>query len=81
MHIIKRQGLFIYLYHSRDLGRVRKYGDIHYYSQRLRYVHLYVNQEDSTSTLEELSKAHFVKKVKISKYPELPYSFVGALES
>lgn len=42
--ITKRQGLIVYINNAHVLRRLRHYGHIMYYSRRLHYVVLYVNQ-------------------------------------
>ena len=43
--MIKRQGIIVYLYYNRDLRKIAKFGDVVYHSYKMRYVHLYVDEE------------------------------------
>jgi uncharacterized protein YlbG (UPF0298 family) len=74
-----RQGLVVYLYYNRDARKVSKYGDVHYHSRRLRYLLLYLNQEEVEETMAELSQQKFVKEVKPSYFDEIDTDFVGSL--
>jgi len=43
----ERVGLIVYLYYNRDAKKLANFGDIIYHSKKHRYLHLYVNQENS----------------------------------
>ncbi|WP_027107328.1 YlbG family protein [Ligilactobacillus ceti] len=73
--IQERQGLVVYVYHLRQSKQLRKYGDIHYVSRKMKYVILYLNQEDFPETMEKINKLRFVRKVEKSKRNELVTNF------
>ena len=51
--MIKRQGIIVYLYYNRDLRKIAKFGDVVYHSFKMRYVHLYVDEDmDFVGSLE-----------------------------
>ena len=52
--MIKRQGIIVYLYYNRDLRKIAKFGDVVYHSYKMRYVHLYVDQDRVEDILTEL---------------------------
>jgi len=72
--MIKRQGIIVYLYYNRDLRKITKFGDVVYHSYKMRYVHLYVDEDK----VEDGMKA--VKKVLPSYYSDIDMDFVGSLE-
>ncbi|MGT2933228.1 YlbG family protein [Streptococcus catagoni] len=76
----KRIGLLVYLYYNRDARKVYKYGDLYYHSKRSRYLLLYVNKEDASEKIKEISKLRFVREVKVSKFDEIDHKFVGNLQ-
>ena len=41
--MVKRKELIVWLYSLKQVKNIRKYGHVHYISDRLRYVVLYVN--------------------------------------
>ena len=61
--MIKRQGIIVYLYYNRDLRKIAKFGDVVYHSYKMRYVHLYVDQDRVEDILTELEGMKAVKKV------------------
>jgi len=71
--MIKRQGIIVYLYYNRDLRKIAKFGDVVYHSYKMRYVHLYVD-EDKVDGMKA------VKKVLPSYYSDIDMDFVGSLE-
>ncbi|MBF0778618.1 YlbG family protein [Streptococcus cuniculi] len=75
----ERVSLAVYLHYNRDARKLNQYGDIIYHSRRLRYLLLYVNQENADSVMTNLKKEKFVKKVILSYLKELDTDFVGSL--
>lgn len=61
--MIKRQGIIVYLYYNRDLRKIAKFGDVVYHSFKMRYVHLYVDEDKVEDILKELEGMKAVKKV------------------
>ena len=66
---VQRQGIIIYLQSLKQSKILRKFGNIHYVSKRLKYVVLYCNMDDVDRTVERLKKFHFVKKIELSLKP------------
>ncbi|MGT2949827.1 hypothetical protein BU202_00680 [Streptococcus cuniculi] len=75
----ERVSLAVYLHYNRDARKLNQYGDIIYHSRRLRYLLLYVNQENVDNLMTSLKKEKFVKKVIPSHLKELDTNFVGSL--
>lgn len=75
----ERFSLTVYLHYNRDARKLNQYGDIIYHSRRLRYLLLYVNQENVAALMASLKKEKFVKKVVPSYLKELGTDFVGSL--
>lgn len=74
-----RTSLTIYLHYNRDARKLSQYGDMIYHSKRLRYVSVYINQEQQEEIVAKLKKERFVKKVVPSYIKELDQNFVGNL--
>ncbi|BBA92235.1 YlbG family protein [Streptococcus ruminantium] len=74
-----RTCLTVYLHYNRDARKLNQYGDIVYHSKRLRYVLVYMNQEQVEEAMLKLSKERFVKKVLPSYIKDLDQNFVGNL--
>ncbi|MGQ7461972.1 DUF2129 domain-containing protein [Streptococcus suis] len=75
----ERTGLAVYLYYNRDARKLSQFGDVTYHSKRLRYVSLYINQEQQEEIVAKLKKEKFVKKVVPSYIKEIDQNFVGNL--
>ena len=59
----ERQALVVWLYTLKPIKQLKKFGNIHYISKRLKYIYLYVAKDEAESVMERLSTFHFVRKV------------------
>ena len=75
----ERQGIIVYLYYNRDARKLNKYGDVLCHSRKLHYQVLYVNKEEETDIVEEISALQFVKAVSLSEIANIDQDFVGNL--
>ena len=73
--ITKRQGLIIWLRHSKYARRLRKYGHLIYTSRRQRYALIYVDQVEVEELADQISRLNFVKKVDLSYKPLIETAF------
>lgn len=74
-HKIKhRTGLIVWLHNTRDQFKLRKFGDIIYFSRKNKYVVIYTNADEANNVLKELEKKNFVKKVEITRHDKLNFS-------
>ena len=48
---------------------LRRFGNIHYVSKKMKYVVLYTNMEDVEATVDKLKTYSFIKKVVVSQKP------------
>lgn len=69
--VADRQSLIVWLFSLKNAKSLKRFGNIHYVSKRLKYVVLYVDQVEATSLSEKLSSMPFVKKVDLSYKPFL----------
>ncbi|MGG5253065.1 YlbG family protein [Neobacillus sp. SM06] len=74
----ERQGLVVWLYSLKQAKMLRRFGNVHYVSKKLKYAVLYCDQEDIGTTIEKLSSYSFVKKVEPSYKPFLKVEFENA---
>ncbi|RYL92857.1 YlbG family protein [Sporolactobacillus sp. THM19-2] len=75
MQIQERDGLIIWLYHTKHLRILKRYGYLHYVSKRMKYAVLYCNHEATNSVVEKLSKLKFVRKVDYSHLQEIKTTY------
>ena len=71
----QRQGIIVYLYSLKQAKMLRRYGNVHYISKRLKYVVLYTNLTETEALMEKLNSFSFVKKVEPSYKPFLKMEF------
>lgn len=71
----QRQGIIIWLYSLKQAKMLRRFGNVHYVSKRLKYVVLYCNQGEIKETMEKIQSYSFVKKVDLSYKPDLKTEF------
>lgn len=74
----ERQGLIVWLHNIKLAKNLRKYGNIHYISKRLKYVVLYCNMDESETIMNKIKNLSFVKMVEPSYRPFLKTDFDNA---
>ncbi|MGN1385135.1 MAG: YlbG family protein [Bacillus sp. (in: firmicutes)] len=67
--LVARQGIIVYLHTLKQVKMLRRFGNIHYVSKKLKYVVLYTNMDDVEAIVEKLNSYSFVKKVDRSYKP------------
>ncbi|MCJ8006153.1 YlbG family protein [Lederbergia wuyishanensis] len=73
-----RQGLIVWLFSLKNSKALRRFGNVHYISKRMKYVVLYCAQEEAETLADKLSSMPFVKKVELSYKPFLKTEFENA---
>ncbi|BBN98557.1 YlbG family protein [Sporolactobacillus terrae] len=71
MGIQNRDGIIVWLYNTKYLRVLRRYGYVHYISKRMKYALLYCDHEQTKKTLNQLLKLKFVKAVDVSHMQEV----------
>ncbi|MFD2638159.1 YlbG family protein [Piscibacillus salipiscarius] len=67
--ITKRQGIVVWIKHPKYVKRLRRYGHLIYASRKLKYVLIYVNQEELEEVTEQINRLNFVKRIDLSHKP------------
>ncbi|AMB99004.1 hypothetical protein AWM75_02875 [Aerococcus urinaehominis] len=75
-----RQELIIQLYSTKKLDPLRKIGYIHYVSERMKYMIMYVDIDQVDQALKRLNKLHMVRQVAISPLQTMDMDFLTVLE-
>lgn len=76
----ERQGLIIWVYTLRQLKNLKRFGYIHYVSNRLKYIVMYVDKDEIADKMERLQSLHYVRKVEVSHRSEIDMTFAHALD-
>lgn len=73
-----RIGLAVWLHSLKYVRQMRKYGNVHYTSKRMKYVVLYCDEPLIDDTIQRLESLHYVKRVSKSMRPYLKTEFQNA---
>ena len=73
-NIIQRQSLIVFLNSISDQYKLRRYGDIVYFSKKFAYCILYVNKKDIEQVCQDLNSLDFVEKVEKSNRNQIDLS-------
>ncbi|MCM3395583.1 YlbG family protein [Cytobacillus oceanisediminis] len=71
----QRQGIIVWLYSLKQAKMLRRFGNVHYVSKRLKYVVLYCDLADTETIMEKINSYSFVKEVEPSYKPFLKTEF------
>lgn len=77
--ITERVGLAVWLQSLKQVKHLRKYGNIHYVSRKMKYVVMYCDQDKVEDTMKKLESLHFVKEVAMSMRPWLKTEFQNSV--
>lgn len=66
MQIQKRDGLIVWLNHTKYLRVLKRYGYVHYVSKRMKYAVMYCNHEMTESVVSRLARMKFVRQIDFS---------------
>ena len=76
----ERTGLIVWVYTTKYINKLKRYGLVHYVSKNMNYALLYVDKKDKDTTQQNLLKQHFVKNVEECYQCEMPKTFDGVLD-
>ena len=74
----ERQGLIVYVNQLKHAKSLRKYGNVHYISRKLKYVVIYCNRDEIEIAMGKIQRLPFVKDVVESYRPFLKTEFENA---
>jgi uncharacterized protein YlbG (UPF0298 family) len=75
-----RVGLTVWLYTTKYVNKLKRYGLVHYVSRKMKYAIIYVDKTEKEKTEQNLNKQHFVRQVESCYNCEIPYTFEGVLD-
>lgn len=76
----RRQGLIVWLYSLKHVKNLRKFGNIHYVSKKMKYIVLYCEMDRMEQLMEKISSFSFVKRVEPSYKPFLKLEFESKVD-
>lgn len=71
----QRQGLIVWLNSMKQAKMLRRFGNVHFVSKRLKYAVVYCNQDEIEDLIVKLKTFSFVKKVEPSYKPFLKIEY------
>ena len=71
----QRQGLIVWLKTLKKASQLKRYGNVHYVSKRLKYAVLYCDMRNRDRIIKKLESLPFVKRVELSYRPYLRTEF------
>ncbi|HET7658332.1 MAG TPA: DUF2129 domain-containing protein [Bacillales bacterium] len=71
----ERIGLIVWVRSLKQVRALRKFGNIHYVSKRMKYVVVYCNHSESEQIENRLASLPYVKSVERSQIPFLKTEF------
>ncbi|MFC4617231.1 YlbG family protein [Camelliibacillus cellulosilyticus] len=73
-----KRGLIVWLHHMKQIRALKKYGNLHYVSNRMRYAVLYCDTDRYEAIVQLLKKQRFTKSVEPSHLHELKMHYAKA---
>ncbi|SJZ84620.1 Uncharacterized protein YlbG, UPF0298 family [Pilibacter termitis] len=77
--IQKRRLVVVWVYSMKQLNHLKKFGNIHYVSNKMHYVIIYMNEENVESSLEKIRRLHFVRNAEESYRPDVEMNFADKI--
>ena len=77
--LTKRRSIVVWVYSLKQLKTLKRHGFIQYVSRRMKYVVLYMNEEDIEAAETKLKGLHFVRKVERSYRPDVEMNFADKI--
>ncbi|WP_458414009.1 YlbG family protein [Schinkia sp. CFF1] len=71
MNFGNRQGIIVWVHSLKQVKQLKRFGNIHYVSKKLKYVVIYMDMDRIEETAERIKSLSFVKKVELSYKPFL----------
>ncbi|HZG71593.1 MAG TPA: YlbG family protein [Chondromyces sp.] len=67
----ERQAIIVWLHNAKHAKSLRRFGNVHYVSKKMKYAVVYCNQEDVDVNMNKIAALSFVKQVEPSLKPFL----------
>jgi uncharacterized protein YlbG (UPF0298 family) len=71
----ERIGIIIWLHSLKQVKQLRRHGNIHYVSKKMKYVVMYCERNELEQKIDKLQSLYFVKKVQQSYKPFINTEF------
>ncbi|KEF38588.1 hypothetical protein M670_02214 [Schinkia azotoformans MEV2011] len=75
MNFGNRQGIIVWVHSLKQVKQLKRFGNIHYVSKKLKYIVIYMDMELVEDAVDKIKSLSFVKKVDLSYKPFLKTEF------
>ncbi len=75
-----RQGIIVYMHSLKHVKAMRKFGNIHYVSKRLKYMVIYNDMENVEAIIAKIKTLPYVKQVEPSYKPFLKLEYENSTD-
>jgi uncharacterized protein YlbG (UPF0298 family) len=77
--VANRVGLAVWIYSLKQVKQLKRFGNVHYVSKKMKYVILYCNEERVDETINKLRSLNFVKDVSMSMRPWIKTEYQNSI--
>lgn len=81
MEMKKREKIYIWLYSFKQFNALKKFGLIHYSSRKMKYVVMYVDEDQLEDVIDQISQLSFVREVQKSPQKSVDMTFEHSLDN
>jgi len=75
MNFGNRQGIIVWVHSLKQVKQLKRFGNIHYVSKKLKYVVIYMDMDRVEDAVNRIKSLSFVKNVDLSYKPFLKTEF------
>jgi len=75
MNFGNRQGIIVWVHSLKHVKQLKRFGNIHYVSKKLKYIVIYMDMDKIDDAVDRIKSLSFVKKVDLSYKPFLKTEF------
>jgi|GEM_PF-267315 len=77
--IQERRLVVVWVYSLKQLKNLRRFGHVQYTSRRMKYVLIYMNEDQVEENMEKINRLHFVRRVEKSFRPDVETNFADKI--
>ncbi|EAE6648356.1 YlbG family protein [Listeria monocytogenes] len=75
-----RQAIVVWMNHLKQVRSLKRFGNVHYVSRKLKYAVLYCDMAEVENISNKVSRFHYVKRVEMSFRPFLKTEYESKKE-
>lgn len=79
MIISPRRSIIVWVYNFKHINNLKRFGMINYMSRRMKYVVIYMNEDEIELALKKIKQLNFVRDAELSYRPDIVMDFDNRL--